>query len=218
MNNTDIRSQYGLKYNPFLPDVPAEAIFTIPGTEPFIMRVQAMAAQGGFALITGDPGLGKSKTLQSIAHRLEQIPDLTVGVMQRPQSALSDFYRELGGTVQCGLIPRQSLWWFQSLANTVEKPLPVHIAPPGTAHRRGPAGLYRVSDRAAIAAKPSLRLAKTCSLRSYVATVGCPNGSEPPTYCLWEAVSEHGLCFHLYLPSNCRTTWTLHSNEPGIRN
>ena len=62
MNNTDIRSQYGLKYNPFLPDVPAEALFTIPGTEQFIMRVQAMAAEGGFALITGDPGLGKSKT------------------------------------------------------------------------------------------------------------------------------------------------------------
>ena len=70
MNNTDIRSQYGLKYNPFLPDIPAEALFTIPGTEQFIMRVQAMAAEGGFALITGDPGLGKSKTLQSIAHRV----------------------------------------------------------------------------------------------------------------------------------------------------
>ena len=50
MNNTDIRSQYGLKYNPFLPDVPAEALFTIPGTEQFVMRVQAMAAEGGFAL------------------------------------------------------------------------------------------------------------------------------------------------------------------------
>ena len=46
MNNTDIRSQYGLKYNPFLPDVPVEALFTIPGTEQFIMRVQAMAAEG----------------------------------------------------------------------------------------------------------------------------------------------------------------------------
>jgi MoxR-like ATPase len=79
-----------------LPDVPTEALFTIPGTEQFAARVQTMATAGGFALIAGDPGLGKSKTLQQIAHRLEQIPDLTVGVMQRPQSALAYFYRELG--------------------------------------------------------------------------------------------------------------------------
>jgi len=103
MNNSEIRSLYGLKYNPFLPDVPAEALFTIPGTESFAMRVQTMAAQGGFALIAGDPGVGKSKTLQQIAHRLEKTPDLTVGVMQRPQSALGDFYRELGELFNVGL-------------------------------------------------------------------------------------------------------------------
>ena len=103
MNNSEIRSLYGLKYNPFLPDVPSEALFAIPGTEHFALRVQNMAAQGGFALIAGDPGLGKSKTLQQIAHRLEQVPDLTVGVMQRPQSCLSDFYRELGELFNVGL-------------------------------------------------------------------------------------------------------------------
>jgi type II secretory pathway predicted ATPase ExeA len=86
MNDTDIRSLYGLKYNPFLPDVPTDALFALPGTQRFIMRIQSTAAQGGFALITGDPGLGKSKTLQQVAHELEQIPDLTVAVMQRPQS------------------------------------------------------------------------------------------------------------------------------------
>lgn len=42
MNDCEIPSLYGLKYNPFLPDVPFEALFT-------------MAAQGGFALIAGDP-------------------------------------------------------------------------------------------------------------------------------------------------------------------
>ncbi len=103
MNNSEIRSLYGLKYNPFVPDVPADALFTIPGTEPFALRVQTMAAQGGFALIVGEPGVGKSKTLQQIAHRLEQVPDLTVGVMQRPQSALGDFYRELGELFNVGL-------------------------------------------------------------------------------------------------------------------
>jgi len=29
MNNTDIRSLYGLKYNPFLPDLPPEALYPI---------------------------------------------------------------------------------------------------------------------------------------------------------------------------------------------
>ena len=61
MNNTDIRSLYGLKYNPFLPDVPPESLFKIPGSEQFFQRVQTMASQGGFALITGDPGLGKKQ-------------------------------------------------------------------------------------------------------------------------------------------------------------
>jgi hypothetical protein len=50
MNNSEIRSLYGLKYYPFLPDVPADALFTIPGTEPFALRVQTMAAQGGFLM------------------------------------------------------------------------------------------------------------------------------------------------------------------------
>ncbi len=38
MNNTDIRSVYGLKYNPFVLDVPPEALHTIPGTEHFAAR------------------------------------------------------------------------------------------------------------------------------------------------------------------------------------
>ena len=115
MNNTDMRSLYGLKYNPFLPDIPPESLFKIPGSEQFFQRVQAMASQGGFALITGDPGLGKSKTLQSVAHRLEQNPDLTVGVMQRPQSALTDFYRELGELFNVGLSPANRYGGFKAL-------------------------------------------------------------------------------------------------------
>ena len=115
MNNTDIRSLYGLKYNPFLPNVPPESLFTIPGTEHFRMRVQNMAAQGGFALITGEPGLGKSKTLQQIAHRLDKVPDLTVGVMQRPQSSLGDFYRELGELFNVGLSPANRYGGFKAL-------------------------------------------------------------------------------------------------------
>ena len=62
MNNTDIRSLYGLKYNPFLPDLPPEALYAIPGSESFALRVQSMAEYGGFALITAGV----------LHHRLEQ--------------------------------------------------------------------------------------------------------------------------------------------------
>ena len=115
MNNIDIRNLYGLKYNPFLPDLPPEALYAIPATESFALRVQSMAEYGGFALITGEPGLGKSKTLQKIAHQLEQIPDLTVGVMQRPQSKLGDFYRELGELFNVNMSPSNRYGGFKAL-------------------------------------------------------------------------------------------------------
>ena len=117
MNNTDIRSLYGLKYNPFLPDVPAEGLYTLPETKRFLLRIQHMASQGGFALITGEPGLGKSKALQQIAQQLEEIPDLTVGVMQRPQSKLGDFYRELGELFGIELTPANRYGGFKALRN-----------------------------------------------------------------------------------------------------
>jgi len=117
MNNTDIRSLYGLKYNPFLPDVPAKGLYTLPETKRFLLRIQHMATQGGFALITGEPGLGKSKALQQIAQQLEEIPDLTVGVMQRPQSKLGDFYRELGELFGIELTPANRYGGFKALRN-----------------------------------------------------------------------------------------------------
>ena len=117
MNDTDIRSLYGLKYNPFLPDVPPEGLYTLPETKRFLLRIQHMATQGGFALITGEPGLGKSKALQQIAQQLEEIPDLTVGVMQRPQSKLGDFYRELGELFGIELTPANRYGGFKALRN-----------------------------------------------------------------------------------------------------
>lgn len=121
MTNPDIRSLYGLKYNPFLPDLPPEALYDIPGTESFGLRVKSIAEHGGFALITGDPGLGKSKTLQKIAHELEQIPDLTVGVMQRPQSNLGDFYREMGELFNVNLSPANRYGGFKALRDRWER-------------------------------------------------------------------------------------------------
>jgi general secretion pathway protein A len=115
MIEKNISALYGLKYNPFLPNLPAEALWVLPEAEKFAHRVQTLVPQGGFALITGDPGQGKSKTLQWIAQHLSQIPDIIVGVMERPQSKPADFYRELGELFGVALTPLNRYGSFKAL-------------------------------------------------------------------------------------------------------
>lgn len=87
---------YGLKFNPFRPDVPIEAIYASPGIESFCERTAAAVQDGGFVMLTGDPGMGKSVVLRLLAHQLKQLPDVAVGSIDHPQSSVPDFYRELG--------------------------------------------------------------------------------------------------------------------------
>ena len=115
MNDASLRAVYGLKYNPFLQGLPTDALWVLPGAERFAQRVESLVAQGGFALITGDPGHGKSKTLHWLAHRLGRLPDLTVGVMERPQSQMADFYRELGELFGVALTPLNRFGGFKAL-------------------------------------------------------------------------------------------------------
>lgn len=96
MTDTQRLGLYGLKWNPCLPALPAEALWPLPGAEPCAHRLEGLATHGGFARVTGDPGHGKSKTLQWLAARLTRLPDVTVGVMERPQNRLVDCSRELG--------------------------------------------------------------------------------------------------------------------------
>lgn len=95
--NHKLLALYGLKYNPFIPEVPTEALYVPPKVENFCWRIeQAHLREGGFALIHGDPGSGKSVVMRLLAERLARLADLSVGVIHHPQSNLSDFYRELG--------------------------------------------------------------------------------------------------------------------------
>ncbi len=64
--------------------------------ESFCWRVEQLVADGGFALVTGAPGAGKSVTLRILADRLEGKRDIRVGILTRPQAGLTDFYREMG--------------------------------------------------------------------------------------------------------------------------
>lgn len=89
-------SLYGLKYHPFRPDVPVEALHVTPAVDSFLRRVQQGITEGGFTLITGDPGTGKSAVLRLLTERLRAVPDVIVGTIEHPQSRAPDFYRELG--------------------------------------------------------------------------------------------------------------------------
>ena len=94
--NNKMLALYGLKWNPFTPNVPAEALHVTPRLESFCWRVQQLAGDGGFALVTGAPGCGKSATLRILAASLATQRDVTVGVISRPQANIADFYREMG--------------------------------------------------------------------------------------------------------------------------
>jgi general secretion pathway protein A len=96
MTMKKLNALYGLKWNPFTQDIPPEAIFKTPRFAQFCYRVETLTLEGGFALITGESGLGKSTSLRALYDHLSKIPEITVGEIVRPQSSLADFYREMG--------------------------------------------------------------------------------------------------------------------------
>ena len=106
---------YGLKWNPFTADVPVEALWTPPSLDHFRWRMEHQVREGGFALITGDPGTGKSAALRLLAHHLAALPDVQVGVVVRPQSGLGDFYREIGALFGVVLAPHNRWAGFKAL-------------------------------------------------------------------------------------------------------
>lgn len=92
----DLLAFYGLKWNPFLPDVPVEATHLLSHIDSFFFRVEHLVIDGGFALICGDPGTGKSVALRQLCARLSKIREIKVASYTRPQNNVGDFYRELG--------------------------------------------------------------------------------------------------------------------------
>ena len=114
--NKKLLALYGLKWNPFSPELPTEALYVTAKVENFCWRIeQGLIREGGFALISGDPGSGKSVVLRLLAERLQQLRDITVGALTRPSSNLADFYREMGDLFGVELKPHNRWGGFKAL-------------------------------------------------------------------------------------------------------
>jgi type II secretory pathway predicted ATPase ExeA len=115
MSAKKMLSLWGLKWNPFSPELPSEGLLVTAKIENFAWRVEQLVQEGGFALITGESGTGKSVALRIVAQRLSVLRDVMVGVLQRPQSKSPDFYRELGDIFSVKLSPSNRWGGFRAL-------------------------------------------------------------------------------------------------------
>ncbi len=114
--NKNLLSLYGLKWNPFSPELPTQGVYITPKVEPFFWRIeQSLIREGGFAMITGEPGTGKSITLRLLAERLSKLQDISVGAITHPSGNLADFYREMGDLFGIELKPHNRWGGFKAL-------------------------------------------------------------------------------------------------------
>ena len=74
--NKKLMSLFGLKWNPFQPDVPAEALYRRNELQSFIWRVENLVLDGGIASITGEPGYGKSVALRIVDEHLKGLREI----------------------------------------------------------------------------------------------------------------------------------------------
>jgi type II secretory pathway predicted ATPase ExeA len=115
MSTKKLLGLWGLKWNPFTSDVPGEALLVTPRIDHFAWRVEQLVQEGGFALISGESGTGKSVALRVVAQRLAVVRDVLVGAVERPQSKSADFYRELGDIFSVKLRPSNRWGGFRAL-------------------------------------------------------------------------------------------------------
>lgn len=107
---------FGLKWNPFSPELPFEGLLATPRVENFCWRVEhSLAPDGGFGLVTSDPGMGKSSTLRLLSDRLRSRGEVVVGELEHPQCTVGDFYRELGDLFKVPLKPHNRYGGFKAL-------------------------------------------------------------------------------------------------------
>ena len=121
MSAKKLLALWGLKWNPFTPDLPSEALLVTAKIESFAWRVEQLVQEGGFALICGDSGTGKSVALRIVAQRLSAttrrdgrcsgaapVPKPRTSIVSWEISSRSSSARRIGGAAfaPCGSVGR----------------------------------------------------------------------------------------------------------------
>ena len=123
--------RFGLKFHPFRPDVSLDALYRTPQIDAFCRRVEFTVGDGGFVMVTGPLGSGKSVTLRFLADHLSSIRDVVVGSIDQPQCRVADLYRQLSDRFN---VPLQihNRWggfkalrsrWSEHIASTLVRPV-----------------------------------------------------------------------------------------------
>lgn len=114
--NKKLLQTYGLAFNPFSTELPLEALRCTPPIDSFCWKVvHTLLREGGFAMVIGEAGYGKSSTMRILEDRLLHEPEVRVGAITRPQGGVSDFYRELGEIFGVPMRPHNRWCGFKAL-------------------------------------------------------------------------------------------------------
>jgi general secretion pathway protein A len=106
--NHKLESLLGLKFNPFAPEVPLDALYVSPRIENFLWRIEnAFMREGGFSMVCGTSGAGKSVVMRLLEKRLsrQSTNERQIATIHHPQSNVADFYREIGDHFNLALKP-----------------------------------------------------------------------------------------------------------------
>jgi len=114
--NRKLKALYGLKWDPFSRDVPVEALHRSAQAELLCWRMEhVLLEEGGFAVVLGDPGTGKSACLRMLEQHLLCGSNALVAVIEHASGSVSSFYRELGALFGVQLTPRNRWGGFKAL-------------------------------------------------------------------------------------------------------
>ncbi len=69
MKNKKLLNFYGIKWNPFENNVPNDCLVESKKISNFCWRIENLVMDGGYGLITGHPGTGKSAALRILDNR-----------------------------------------------------------------------------------------------------------------------------------------------------
>ena len=149
MNVKRMLSLYGLKWNPFSPELPNEGLLMTSKIEHFAWRVEQMVQEGGFALITGDSGTGKSVALRIVAAQASGAARCRGRRDREASIEKHRFLSRAGRHLRSQAHAVQSLGWIQGTSRALEGPCGFITHPPGPLDRRSPGDARPGSRRAA---------------------------------------------------------------------